>query len=124
MSPESLIPTAISFFLALLAAWSLLLPCFEQREGAVQGEGESGADREQRAALVLRKETALTELEELEEDHVTSRITEAEYLQSRAAITAEAGEYLRSLGELTDGAAAAAKKKIPLSEDRRKRKRT
>lgn len=118
MTPESMIIAAVTFFLALLATWALLLPYLAVSE--VTSETES-AEREQRESLEIRKETAFTELEELEEDHVTRRITEREYEKSRAELAVEAGEYQRSIEELEKRPRSGAP--VPLNTNRRQKQR-
>ncbi len=120
MSPESLIAAAVSFFLALLAVWGLLAPFCRSDSAAAEGADER---RERRDALLMRKESALSGLEELEEDHVTKRITDAEYQQGRESLTAEAGEYMESLERLDQAATKPSVTTLPRSGPAGKRKR-
>ena len=97
MTPEMLVVPALSFLLALIMAWGLLLPYVEgSAESLSPNDGEER--REERVqALLLRKETALTELEELEEDRVTKRISLADYEVSKGELTEIAGEVFTAI---------------------------
>ena len=82
-----LIPLALSFFGALFGSWALLMPFFEQTP-AENGAAES--NREQLRSLLLRKDSALTSLAEIEEDHRSGKITDADYALSRDEFMVEA----------------------------------
>jgi len=90
MNLFSLIALALSFFLAMLASWALLLPFFE-------GEEVASAGGERRNDLLLKKETVLDALEDLNEDHQSGKISDTQFAESKRELTAQAAEILRDL---------------------------
>ncbi len=93
MNSAAVVTIAFSFLVALLCSWVLLLPFFSER---VVDEAIS-PDETARNALNVRKELALTEIEELEMDRLGGKINEADYQQSRAELTADAADILNKL---------------------------
>ena len=93
MNLLSLIALAMSFLLAMIASWALLLPFFEAEESS---SAVPSAD-ETRADLLLKKESVLDALEDLQSDHRNEKITDAQFAESKSELTAQAAEILRQL---------------------------
>lgn len=99
MSSMVAVTIAFSFIFALLSSWVLLVPFFSEREVEEPVPGEQLAQE----ALRLRKEQTLSEIEELEMDRIGGKITDADYQQSRAELTADAADILERLDRASDG---------------------
>lgn len=98
MNTAAVLSIAFSFLFALVCSWVMLLPFFEERVPDVVAPGDQPA----RDALEIRKEQALSELEELEMDRLGGKITDADYQQSRAELTADAAAILQQLEQSSD----------------------
>ncbi len=95
MSLLSVIALAVSFLFALAASWALLLPFFESADTVTEV-----ADR--RGELLLKRETVLDALEDLEDDHRLGKVSDAEYQESRVELTAQAAQILENLEPVAD----------------------
>ena len=90
MTLVSLIALALSFFMAMFASWTLLLPFFDSEEAVVQPDNQS-------VDLKLKKESLLDALEDLEQDHTSGKVSNEDYQSSKAELTAEAALVISSL---------------------------
>ena len=95
MALGSLIAVALSFFLALLASWSLLLPFFESPSTS-SGQGANGGEKN---SLILKRDLMLDALEDLEQDFRARKISESDYRDAERELVAEAGEIFAKLDE-------------------------
>ena len=98
MNSLAAVAIAFSFIFALLSSWVLLVPFFSERGVDEPIAGEQLA----RDTLRLRKEQTLSEIEELEMDRIGGKITDADYQQSRAELTADAADILDRLDRASD----------------------
>ncbi len=83
MTLVSLIALALSFFMAMVASWTLLLPFFD-------GDNAEAKADNQTVDLKLKKESLLDALEDLEQDHTSGKVSSEDYQSSKAELTAEA----------------------------------
>ena len=90
MTLVSLIALALSFFMAMVASWTLLLPFFD-------GDNAEAKADNQTVDLKLKKESLLDALEDLEQDHTSGKVSSEDYQSSKAELTAEAALVISSL---------------------------
>lgn len=87
MTVDALVVLAVSFLCALAVSWGIVLPFFQKQ---VQ-PGAGAAEREQQLMdAAARKERIVQALEDLEQDHISQKITDEDYRLSKAELTAEA----------------------------------
>lgn len=110
MSIFSIIAMALSFAIALLCSWALLIPFFSSNE---HPERETSEDM--RRELLAKEESILQALEDVEQDYSLGKLTETDYNASRAELTEDAGSVLTQLDELEGNAAETATPTRPKS---------
>ena len=115
MTLTVLIFAALSFFLALVCSWAILLPFFETADHAA--ENLPNPQAESLAELRIRKETMLDALEDLENDYLTKRVDDEDYAEAKNELTIEASAVLSSMELLGDHRAAAG---VPLPQKKRR----
>ncbi len=93
MTLGTLIAVALSFFLALLASWALLIPFFEG------GEERAASPEGSRVDLTLKRDITLDALEDLEQDFRARKLSESDYREAKNELVAEAGEIFAKLDE-------------------------
>lgn len=98
MTGGALFVTALTFILALTAAWMLVAPFFSE---AAEADEETG---EQRSAMILRKEQLYSALEELEHEFRTGKIDSADYDREKRRLMVAAADCLKQLEQIEGGA--------------------
>jgi hypothetical protein len=98
MSLSAVVLAALSFLLALICSWAILLPFFEAERESDAGD-TAGRD-DSLTQLRLRKEAALDALEDLEGDYLSKRVEEAQYAESKAELTDETAELMNRIESL------------------------
>ncbi len=81
----------VSFVLSLIAAWSVVVPFFALERGAESMKAPRSS------ALSERRDRLFRELEELEFDFRSGRISKDEYESMRAQLSASIAEALKKL---------------------------
>lgn len=96
MTVESLVVLAITFFLALISSWALVVPFFQTND-KLQGMAEP---EQLFQDVVERKERILQALEELEQEFLSEKLSEEDYQQTKTELTDEAVQCLKTLDRL------------------------
>jgi hypothetical protein len=91
---EAAVVAAVAILAVLAVAWPFLSP-----ERGTPGEHLSPADRA-RLDLLERRDAAYAALRDLEQDHRTGKVSDADYDVERRRLRAEAAEALRGLDRL------------------------
>ena len=91
---EAALVAAVVVAAVLLVAWPFLSP-----ERGAPEQALSEGDR-RRLTLLERRDAAYAELRDLEQDHRTSKVSDADYATERRRLRAEAAAALRSLDQL------------------------
>ncbi|MCB0323709.1 MAG: hypothetical protein KDD69_09060 [Bdellovibrionales bacterium] len=95
MSLLQLIFIAVTFLLALVASWGLLMPFFRSEEPLLAGDSEV-----QLLDLVQRRERLLQALEDLEHEHSLGKVSAEAYEQTKAELTRETAECLAAFDRM------------------------
>jgi len=88
-----ILQVVVSLALALFASWVLLKPM-------LVNQFPEDLSREEFKELVLRKEIALTSLEELEQDYRSGKMEEQEYNRLRSELNVSVAQVLQRLKEI------------------------
>jgi hypothetical protein len=106
---EAAVVAAVVAAAVLLVAWPFLSPQRGEPEQAL-----SDRDRT-RLALLEKRDTAYAELRDLEQDHRTSKVSDADYEAERRRLRSDAAAALKGLDELES--ATESQSKTPSRED-------
>lgn len=99
MDIASLIALALSFALALLCSWAILVPFFGAEQEPV--DATDGRRREdERRELLAREESVLDALEDVEQDFHSGKLSEQDYSEAKSELTEEAGTVFTRLDAL------------------------
>ncbi len=91
---EAAVVAVVVVAAVLLVAWPFLSP--------ERGELEQALSERDRARLALleQRDTAYAELRDLEQDHRTNKVSDADYATERRRLRSQAADALRALDQL------------------------
>ena len=94
MSLSDIVLLAVSFVVALIASWTVLLPFFSPGSAEVNTDQERLAEREAQQDQLLRL------LSELESDLLEQKIAEDEYQRSREQLLSQAAAVYSEIEQI------------------------
>ena len=108
---------ALSLGLAITAAavWFVALPLRKARRAPARVESQLDT-------LLAWRESLYTQLRELDFDHATGKVVDADYAPLRERLKRQAADVLRRIDELTGGMPSTAEEEIEKGGARRKRR--